>query len=569
MSERDRKGQGSSSHDRDGGESESSGHQGPLQFLVERFGEAGANAIYKRTIQRRRAARLAAESAADVHAAAEKGISGVSGPLPHLDAIQKSFGHHDVSHVKAHTDGAAANNAAAMGAEAFATGDHVAFAGSPSLHTAAHEAAHVVQQRGGVQLKGGVGQIGDRYEQHADAVADRVVAGQSAVDLLDIAGPASSAGVGMIQKQETHKDGQGSPQDVAKLPKAQKLGAAIKRSGHFLGPEAAAKIEALVQPEALATLAGVLVGGAIVQAIPVVGEVADVALVAWGVYSLGMEAIHVLKEFIAFVKGALSANSEAELDTAGHHFANFVTTVGIDAAVALLLHKAAKDVSKAVNESLPPPGVGGGRAMATAGGPSVRAAAVPKYRVLTDGTIIELTGAAVGTAVHMSSSESGGGGGGPVGDSGHAGGTTPKGGGTAEPKRGTYVVEDGASPSPGERAAAQYWLDQGKKVTAKRPVSETGVEGVRTADMEVEGVGKVDVVEPAPSTSSNNVVRRILQKSDQASTIQVELADGSAVTPAEAARLPNRVFGHPKAGKAINRIVVRQNGSVILDATRK
>lgn len=61
-----------------------------------------------------------------------------------------------------------------MGAEAFATGDRVAFAGSPDLHTAAHEAAHVVQQRAGVQLKGGVGEAHDRYEQHANAVADAV-----------------------------------------------------------------------------------------------------------------------------------------------------------------------------------------------------------------------------------------------------------------------------------------------------------------------------------------------------------------------------------------------------------
>jgi hypothetical protein len=43
----------------------------------------------------------------------------------------------------------------------------------------------VVQQRAGVHLAGGVGQEGDPYEQHADAVAQRVVAGQSAEDLLD------------------------------------------------------------------------------------------------------------------------------------------------------------------------------------------------------------------------------------------------------------------------------------------------------------------------------------------------------------------------------------------------
>jgi hypothetical protein len=88
--------------------------------------------------------------------------------------LRRAFGHHDISGIQAHTDGAAAASAGAMGAQAFATGNHVAFAGTPDLRTAAHEAAHVVQQRGGVQLKGGVGEAGDSYEQHADAVADRV-----------------------------------------------------------------------------------------------------------------------------------------------------------------------------------------------------------------------------------------------------------------------------------------------------------------------------------------------------------------------------------------------------------
>jgi hypothetical protein len=72
-----------------------------------------------------------------------------------------------------------------MGAQAYATGDQVAFAESPSLHTAAHEAAHVVQQRAGVHLKGGVGETGDPYEAHADQVADAVVRGESAAGLLD------------------------------------------------------------------------------------------------------------------------------------------------------------------------------------------------------------------------------------------------------------------------------------------------------------------------------------------------------------------------------------------------
>jgi hypothetical protein len=130
-----------------------------------------------------------------VHAAAARGVDGPGSGLPFASQIQASFGpRHDVSAMQAHVGGAAAEASTAMGASAYATGNHVAFASAPDLHTAAHEAAHVVQQAHGVSLYGGVGQPGDRYEQHADAVADRVVAGQSAADLLD--GP-GSAGAGM------------------------------------------------------------------------------------------------------------------------------------------------------------------------------------------------------------------------------------------------------------------------------------------------------------------------------------------------------------------------------------
>lgn len=117
--------------------------------------------------------------------AADLGFRGESQPLPHLAKIQKSFGKHDVSRVAAHADGAAADAARSIGAEAFASGNHVAFDGPPSLHTAAHEATHVVQQRAGMQRTGGAGAADDAHERHADEVADRVVAGDSAESLLD------------------------------------------------------------------------------------------------------------------------------------------------------------------------------------------------------------------------------------------------------------------------------------------------------------------------------------------------------------------------------------------------
>src|SRR3954470_2782219 len=67
-----------------------------------------------------------------VHDAAAHGTSGPSHAMPHLATIANAFGRHDVSGIQAHTGGAAAEGASAMGAEAFAVGNHVAFGGVPS-----------------------------------------------------------------------------------------------------------------------------------------------------------------------------------------------------------------------------------------------------------------------------------------------------------------------------------------------------------------------------------------------------------------------------------------------------
>lgn len=156
------------------------------------------------------------DDTAHVHAAAAEGTAGAGGPLPHFEAIQRSFGPHDARGIKAHVGGPAAKASAAIGARAYATGSDVAFAEPPDLHTAAHEAAHVVQQRGGVSLSGGVGQAGDPYERHADAVADRVVRGESAVDLLDQMSGRADAGAAQregVQRRVVQRDDQDAEQD--------------------------------------------------------------------------------------------------------------------------------------------------------------------------------------------------------------------------------------------------------------------------------------------------------------------------------------------------------------------
>jgi hypothetical protein len=135
---------------------------------------------------------------------AKAGVAGGGGAMPFGDAIQRSFGHHDVSGVRAHTDSAAKSANESMGSQGFAHGNQIAFRGQPDLHTAAHEAAHVVQQRSGVHLKGGVGEAGDRHERHADQVADLVVAGKSAQPLLDRYAPAG--GTPVVQHKNTIVD---------------------------------------------------------------------------------------------------------------------------------------------------------------------------------------------------------------------------------------------------------------------------------------------------------------------------------------------------------------------------
>jgi hypothetical protein len=138
----------------------------------------------------------ASDMAYGVQDVAAAGVEGAGGALPHRAAIEASFGRHAsaLDGVQAHVGGKAGVAARAIGAQAYATGSSVAFGQSPDLHTAAHEAAHVVQQQAGVQLKGGVGKAGDSYEQNADAVADRVVQGKSAEDLLEPFAGASKAG---------------------------------------------------------------------------------------------------------------------------------------------------------------------------------------------------------------------------------------------------------------------------------------------------------------------------------------------------------------------------------------
>lgn len=125
---------------------------------------------------------LPAASAASL---AKQGLQDGGQRVPFERQIQASFGHYDVSKISAHLGKSAARSSRALGAEAYATGGHIVFGSAPSMRTAAHEAAHAIQQQQGVKLPEGVSAPDDHYEKQADAIAERVVRGESSQSLLD------------------------------------------------------------------------------------------------------------------------------------------------------------------------------------------------------------------------------------------------------------------------------------------------------------------------------------------------------------------------------------------------
>ncbi|HEX8114313.1 MAG TPA: DUF4157 domain-containing protein [Kofleriaceae bacterium] len=191
---------------------------------------------------------------------ARQGTEGPGGPLPHRDRIQSLFGRHDITGVTAHQGPAASQAAQSLGARAYAHGNAVAFASPPDLHTAAHEAAHVVQQRRGVQLKGGIDQPGDGYERHADAVADAVVAGRSAEPLLDqlAAGGQHEA---TIQRSPAITGASGGPAVTPPAAGIDKTGFIDRKDGANLHTDPIGSADALVRDKPLPPATRVFVSG--------------------------------------------------------------------------------------------------------------------------------------------------------------------------------------------------------------------------------------------------------------------------------------------------------------------
>lgn len=112
-----------------------------------------------------------------------RALAGPGQPLPHRALLEARFGV-DLGHVRAHVDPASQAGVRATGAEALARGADVAFAtATPSVETAAHEVAHVLQQ-GGAGRGAAAGRA--TLEGEADVIAAQVAHGDGPVDLAGL-----------------------------------------------------------------------------------------------------------------------------------------------------------------------------------------------------------------------------------------------------------------------------------------------------------------------------------------------------------------------------------------------
>ena len=169
------------------------------------------------------------ESAAGMENA-QAGFLGANQAVPHQAQLQAAFGPtQDLSKISAFVGGNADRAAAAFSARAYAIGNRIGFRSAPDLHLAAHEAAHVALGHSGVRLRSDVDGSSDADERRADEVADRVVRGESAADLLPSAdGEPEPDGTGTPEQTDSNAN---QPAPEQPLPDDQPIGSTEPPAG--------------------------------------------------------------------------------------------------------------------------------------------------------------------------------------------------------------------------------------------------------------------------------------------------------------------------------------------------
>ncbi|MCG6489817.1 VENN motif pre-toxin domain-containing protein, partial [Vibrio parahaemolyticus] len=110
-------------------------------------------------------------------------------------------------------------------------------------------------------------------------------------------------------------------------------------------------------------------------------------------------------------------------------------------------------------------------------------------------------------------------------------------------REGKVTYEPLAKPNADELRAGQKFADQGYDVIYRATASDKGISGIRTSDLYVSGIGKIDVYTPKSTTKVDRILSSIEKKSGQAGGVIVQMDLSGKEMQGMAARL----WGKPNA----------------------
>ena len=145
---------------------------------------------------------------------------------------------------------------------------------------------------------------------------------------------------------------------IASMSFDERLSEVFSRTLPKVGPEARAQLAAMIEPKALAIVAGVLAVW-VASHFFGVGEAVDIVLGVVGVFSIGWAVFEGIGEIFNFASETYNGRDTASMESAAGHLAKGISILGIQAVLALLFKGRPKTYEgEPIKIGAPPPGKG-------------------------------------------------------------------------------------------------------------------------------------------------------------------------------------------------------------------
>lgn len=139
--------------------------------------------------------------------------------------------------------------------------------------------------------------------------------------------------------------------DVAHLNLQSRLEIVLTKAAALLPADVGQQLLAMITPQALATMAGIVVVWAGAHFFGI-GEIADIILLVVGWVAVGGVALEAGKKLYDFAIKTNNACNETDLDLAAQDLADAITLIGVNTVLAILLKKKPSDTFKTPHKGI-------------------------------------------------------------------------------------------------------------------------------------------------------------------------------------------------------------------------